>query len=1172
MSYNRKLLKQMTEESKQKKPQPKPKDRIVDPMGQWNYPGEITRIPSNRITMQGVPYPVLGRGSDGSEQIMYPEQEYVFSGSDYVDEFPLVKAQTGINLNLPQFKNEEERKFSVNPYTFGFSPAQNVNIYGIGASPSLNVFRNKKNRFDLTGDVSSSSISYPGGVELFGKPQFSGGLRFTHTFRNGGEPTPLELAKIKAKMALESHFGNPSARRMTTPYPQDLAFKLNAGPNKGKMGYGTHWMRTIDNYAIPNIQEGSDGKLFFNQNASSLDREAMRFNSPKEALMFAENYKEVAPMSRSFKKNGGESYLPKAQVGKNVPSSTYVKKPIIQIPIGPANDPDVKKYFNLKKDETWGSPYEFMMNWYSNPTTKAKLKSQGFTGNPMKEALNQKLFKDYLDWQIYKKNQNRKDAENIYPNDYENNRKLRKILDKYIESVYEDKYKRTGGFHNSDDSTVAINKRWDLDHNARQRTAVHELTHATPLDNYYTNYFKTKKPKNPEAKEKEYFDKEPGEIYPRIMDLRFQMNLKPGRRVTPEMLKDYYNDSDYDLKNYYSPKELADIMNEIAYNPKTKLSQSKNGGDISIPDLEEGNWLNRYDDGGSLPKFQIAGQFPAYARGPMRGDIQMRGNVNIPTQMAYDASKIRQAQAAEQAARTRTTIGADTRTAGERQKAREFTEQVNKRRKEMGLLEGTGYLKDREKANKILSNIMTPLEAASYVTGVGSIGSNFLRLGASALEKQIGKNLVSKGLKNATSYINPIINKADEALAYAQLDPIGIMGNKLNRNLYNPTTAINRANNTIIGIDRNLKNSGVEATDLVLGDGLNNTKNLVNLATNTESILPKSSVKDAFKNTGVTLNEFIGELISGKSNRKSIEEGNQWLQNWISHPTTQAKIEKDMNNAIKLRSSVSNNTASDVYDLELLELIKNQSKNFKPVSKEYSLKKQLEENLKQYFTNKNLQNVHADNWGVSYMHGYSPEARNRIASGITLPPNRYGSWVSRTPTMNQTERVGTTIHEGTHDWVSNAALKKSGMRNEVLSSMDPKIKNDFLEWETLRNSGQDPKKIMGEARAHQAYLADPTEVHARIMELRKHLGITPETVVNEKYANEVIDYLKALPENKRPIDIKLLNVIKGDPKKLSNLFNKLWAASPYAIPAAGVLGASQQKKQGGQTNWLDKYN
>ena len=67
---------------------------IDDNMGQWAYPGEVTRIASNDITMQGVPYPVLGVGADGEQQMMHPEQEYTFNEAP-VTEYPIMEAKDG---------------------------------------------------------------------------------------------------------------------------------------------------------------------------------------------------------------------------------------------------------------------------------------------------------------------------------------------------------------------------------------------------------------------------------------------------------------------------------------------------------------------------------------------------------------------------------------------------------------------------------------------------------------------------------------------------------------------------------------------------------------------------------------------------------------------------------------------------------------------------------------------------------------------------------------------------------------------------------------------------------------------------------------------------------------------------------------------------------------------
>jgi len=76
---------------------------IKDDMGQWNHPGEITEIGSNQITMQGVPYPVMGISDTGDTQMMYPNQEYQYNGES-VTEYPMM-AQGGQLTKLDQLTN-----------------------------------------------------------------------------------------------------------------------------------------------------------------------------------------------------------------------------------------------------------------------------------------------------------------------------------------------------------------------------------------------------------------------------------------------------------------------------------------------------------------------------------------------------------------------------------------------------------------------------------------------------------------------------------------------------------------------------------------------------------------------------------------------------------------------------------------------------------------------------------------------------------------------------------------------------------------------------------------------------------------------------------------------------------------------------------------------------------
>lgn len=90
---------------------------IVTPYGQWEYPGEVTIIPSNEITMKGIDYDVLGVSDTGDVKLMTRGNDYKFDGN-YVTEYPL-KAQQGIHYDfvskyLPMIQNELSNYSDVN--------------------------------------------------------------------------------------------------------------------------------------------------------------------------------------------------------------------------------------------------------------------------------------------------------------------------------------------------------------------------------------------------------------------------------------------------------------------------------------------------------------------------------------------------------------------------------------------------------------------------------------------------------------------------------------------------------------------------------------------------------------------------------------------------------------------------------------------------------------------------------------------------------------------------------------------------------------------------------------------------------------------------------------------------------------------------------------------------
>ena len=292
--------------------------------------------------------------------------------------------------------------------------------------------------------------------------------------------------------------------------------------------------------------------------------------------------------------------------------------------------------------------------------------------------------------------------------------------------------------------------------------------------------------------------------------------------------------------------------------------------------------------------------------------------------------------------------------------------------------------------------------------------------------------------------------------------------------------------------------------------------------------------------------EFLGELVKGNQNRKAIAEGNAWLKNWIDDPITQTKIDTDLG-WIPQRSNILKDTFSLGYE---------QAKSFTPVSKEYPLLQQLND----YFIGK--PHIHSGNTGVSYLHSRDPYMR--LISEQFNNPRLKASWISRNPSRSKPVRRSTTVHEGTHDWTSDFLLRESGQMGDIRNLYSNDVRNLTDQYKSLTNSGINPFEVMGRENATLGYLADPTEVHARIMQLRQLMKMTPEqsVMVTPEKAADIITKVQN-PKNTKFIDPRFLDVIDKDPKKLATLFNRLWA-----VPAVAAASQLPEQKNGG---WLDIY-
>ena len=103
--------------------------------------------------------------------------------------------------------------------------------------------------------------------------------------QKGGDNTDAMNGMMKARLAYANEFGNPAAKRMINI--PDNPYQFDNGD------IGTHYMASMDNYAVPQIQD-ENGVLQLGDYGPE-SNEAIRFDSDEDANYFAENYKDVSP-------------------------------------------------------------------------------------------------------------------------------------------------------------------------------------------------------------------------------------------------------------------------------------------------------------------------------------------------------------------------------------------------------------------------------------------------------------------------------------------------------------------------------------------------------------------------------------------------------------------------------------------------------------------------------------------------------------------------------------------------------------------------------------------------------------------------------------------------------------------------------------------------------------
>jgi GH24 family phage-related lysozyme (muramidase) len=365
-----------------KKPNPYSKDIIYDPKGQWKYPGQNTRIPGGDITMQGVPYPVYAQPNIGKPQMMYPDQNYQFPGADYVDEFPQMRKggriKGLISMPKPSKKGLMSKKYSRSLDATNKLFTQNF-LFAKPKSRKNKVFDPNSKYYAEGGEYEDAELT-PEEIEEY---RANGYIVDDTIYQDGGN-TDAMTGMMKARLAYANEFGNPAAERMINI--PDNPYQFDNGDT------GTHYMASMDNYAVPQIQD-ENGVLQLGDYGPE-SNEAIRFDSDEDANYFAENYKDVSPgfIEAELDEDGIEEYRRGGYIVEDISIPSLNKRKFAPGGVTDLNPVTMAKYLADLKVQENNEKKGFKNNkWYPHRSVEGGADTIGY-GHKLTKA-DSKLYK-----------------------------------------------------------------------------------------------------------------------------------------------------------------------------------------------------------------------------------------------------------------------------------------------------------------------------------------------------------------------------------------------------------------------------------------------------------------------------------------------------------------------------------------------------------------------------------------------------------------------------------------------------------------------------------------------------------------------------------------------------------------------------------------------------------
>jgi hypothetical protein len=291
---------------------------------------------------------------------------------------------------------------------------------------------------------------------------------------------------------------------------------------------------------------------------------------------------------------------------------------------------------------------------------------------------------------------------------------------------------------------------------------------------------------------------------------------------------------------------------------------------------------------------------------------------------------------------------------------------------------------------------------------------------------------------------------------------------------------------------------------------------LLDGALGARALVTKGLHRQIVKNSPKLLNELESQ----------VAEGNQWLKDWYSNPISQERYKNFMHTPLKRQVD-----DRDVMMAELSDYIN--SKKVGSININRSLKgptaaKIGYQNMDDLLSGQDIVYPTTDKLTQNSLGVYYRNSKDAWVD-IAHPEFKYGNF----------DIPNTTVHEGVHK-LTNGEI---GLTDNARKAFSKAFELD------------DPIVVS----KYDKYLTNPTEIHARIGELRKTYGLKPETDVTSNMVNGIIE--EGL-DGKTSVDPRFFELLK-DKKQFKWLMNN----APVAVPAIiGTAAISNKKKKGGKFN------